>query len=238
MTLFLSRLRLIREPELDALRPLIDPGTHHPGAMDPHERGRRTDAHHRLIWTAFADHPDRRRDFLWRDEGAGRFTVLSAREPLASRLFDPPETRPFAPMLEPGDRLAFTLRANATRDRAGDGKGRRSDVVMHALRTVPKGQRDQARMDAAQAAGQNWLAAQGARAGFRLLTATVGDYSVAALPGHIGRRKQQPQYGILDVTGILEVTDPPAFLSRLAGGFGRARAFGCGLMLIRRAQAT
>jgi len=235
MTLFLSRLRLDRGADLEALRPLLDPGTHHPGAMDPHERGRRTDAHHRLIWTAFADHPDRRRDFLWRHEGAGAFTVLSAREPMASRLFEPPEVRPFSPVLEPGDHLAFALRANATRDRAGSGKGRRSDVVMHALRAVPAGLRDQARMDAAQTAGQDWLESQGARAGFRLLTATVGTYSVAALPGHVGRRKSQPQYGILDLTGVIEMTEPRAFLSRLALGFGRARAFGCGLMLIRRA---
>ena len=44
------------------------------------------------------------------------------------------------------------------------------------------------------------------------------------------------QFGILDLTGLLEVTDPPLFLSHLAAGFGRAMAFGCGLMLIRRAQ--
>ena len=35
--------------------------------------------------------------------------------------------------------------------------------------------------------------------------------------------------------GVVEVTDPTAFLSRLAQGFGSAKAFGNGLMLIRRA---
>jgi len=35
---------------------------------------------------------------------------------------------------------------------------------------------------------------------------------------------------------VLTVEDPPLFLVALAAGFGRARAFGCGLMLIRRAR--
>ncbi len=42
------------------------------------------------------------------------------------------------------------------------------------------------------------------------------------------------QFSRLDFTGLLTVTDPAAFLTALACGFGRARAFGCGLMLIRR----
>jgi CRISPR system Cascade subunit CasE len=42
-------------------------------------------------------------------------------------------------------------------------------------------------------------------------------------------------FGRLDLDGVLAVGDPALFLSSLASGFGRARAFGCGLMLIRRA---
>ncbi|MFC7557472.1 type I-E CRISPR-associated protein Cas6/Cse3/CasE [Pseudoroseomonas wenyumeiae] len=40
---------------------------------------------------------------------------------------------------------------------------------------------------------------------------------------------------MLDLTGILVVRDVALFLPALAAGFGRARAFGYGLMLIRRA---
>ncbi|MDX2120628.1 MAG: type I-E CRISPR-associated protein Cas6/Cse3/CasE, partial [Gemmatimonadota bacterium] len=43
------------------------------------------------------------------------------------------------------------------------------------------------------------------------------------------------QIGVLDLEGTLYVTDPSAFLGALGAGFGRAKAFGCGLMLIRRA---
>ncbi len=41
--------------------------------------------------------------------------------------------------------------------------------------------------------------------------------------------------GVLDYEGVLTVEDPVLFLSALTVGFGRARAFGCGLMLVRRA---
>ncbi|WP_308340124.1 type I-E CRISPR-associated protein Cas6/Cse3/CasE [Thiolapillus sp.] len=35
--------------------------------------------------------------------------------------------------------------------------------------------------------------------------------------------------------GSLTVTEPDAYLATLKQGLGRAKAFGCGLMLIRRA---
>jgi CRISPR system Cascade subunit CasE len=34
---------------------------------------------------------------------------------------------------------------------------------------------------------------------------------------------------------VLQVTDPAAFLAKVASGFGPQKAFGCGLMLLRRA---
>lgn len=221
MTLYLSRLRLSRAPSARSLNDLLNPP----------EPGKRLDAHHRLIWAAFADDPDRKRDFLWREEGEGRFLTLSSRPPVACDLFDPPEVKDFTLDLHAGDHLAFSLRANATRDRKGVG---RVDVVMDALRDVPKGERAGARMGIAGRQGADWMTRQGAVAGFRPVEVSVADYSVTALPSHRGKRAGQPQFGILDLTGVLEVIDPAAFLDQLAKGFGRAKAFGCGLMLIRR----
>lgn len=220
MTLFLSRLRLSQSPSVQALDKLLNPDG----------QGPRLDAHHRLIWSAFAETADQTRDFLWREDEKGVFFALSKRRPVAGDLLDA-EVKPFAPNLSTGDRLEFVLRANATRDRKGAG---RVDVVMDALRDVPKGERAAQRMDVAQREGATWFARQGEAAGFRTLQVVVGDYSVAVLPGYNGKRKGQPQFGILEMSGVLEVTDPALFLAKLASGFGRARAFGCGLMLIRR----
>ncbi len=54
-TLYLSRLALRRDASIAALAPLLI----------PEDGGAQTGVAHRLIWSAFADHSDRRRDFLW-----------------------------------------------------------------------------------------------------------------------------------------------------------------------------
>lgn len=242
MTLYLSRLRLSRRPDVAALNALIDPAAPSVKRRDTLQNGRRTDAHHRLIWSAFATDPGRTRDFLWRDEGQGRFLVLSPDPPADSAFFEVPEVRPFAPDLRAGDRLTFLLRANATRTErtgtlsaGGREKRRHTDLVMDALHSVPKGERAPHRMDAAAGVARRWMVAQGERHGFTPDAVQVHDYSVAALPGHVGARRGQPQYGILDLSGALTVTDPSALVAAIGAGFGRAKAFGCGLMLIRRA---
>ena len=53
----------------------------------------------------------------------------------------------------------------------------------------------------------------------------------------IGRdgRKRSIRVSVLTFDGFLVIRDPGTFLRELPEGFGRARAFGCGLMLIRRA---
>ncbi len=228
---YLSRLRIARNPQVAALAQLLN----------PEHAGRRMDAHHRLLWSAFSGDADAPRDFLWRDEGRGNFLVLSARPPVASPFFEEADTRPFAPELQVGDRLAFLLRANATRTEdtgllsaGGKPRKRHIDLVMDALRTTPQGKRAPVRMEAAQRAATDWLTLQGEQHGFQLKDVSVHDYSVRALPSRGGPRKDQPQLGVLELSGHLTVTDPMAFVSQLERGFGRAKAFGCGLMLIRR----
>ncbi len=231
MTLYLSRLTLNREAPTAALLPLLN----------PREPGASADAHHRLIWSVFADSAARRRDFLWRNDGRGRFYTLSSRPPQSSSLFNPPETKVFNPVLRAGDRLQFALRANATKDRAAvsrmdkaarRGKSRRVDVVMDLLRTAPGGgKRADIRDRTAQAAAEAWMTRQGTARGFETRKTLVEGYSTIEL----GRsRRQGATFGILDLAGILAVTEPDAFLAALAVGFGRAKAWGCGLMLIRR----
>lgn len=246
MTLYLSRLSIARNPTANAIRALIDPpsGPERDHLSDP-AQARAMDAHHRLIWSLFADHSDRRRDFLWRSEGKGRFLVLSDRVPAAdgAGLFDPPQTKEFAPDLATGDRLHFLLRVNATRARKNSAepkrRGMRVDVVMDGLHHLPSGHesdaRRDARMDIAQETGRAWLDGQGTKSGFTVEAADVTDYSVVSFPGPGGSRPGRPRFGVMDITGQLCVTDPALLLAGIGRGFGRAKAFGCGLMLIRRA---
>ena len=241
MTRYLSHIRLARNPAAQALAPLLT----------PFDKAARRSAQHNLLWSVFSDGPDRKRDFLWREERDGSFLTLSARPPAQTDLFQPHRVRDFAPVLAPGDRLDIQLRCNATRtEKTGaltaEGKERKRhvDLVMDTLRQIPgreelppdaPSQRAPKRMAVAQEAGRTWLASQGEKAGFRVVEAEAADYSTVVLPGHRGPRKGQPQFGILDLVGRIEITDPAAFLAQLPLGFGRAKAFGCGLMLIRRA---
>lgn len=225
---YLSRLTLKRTPSTQALAALLNPD----------DESRRLDAHHRLIWTAFAGDAKARRDFLWRDEGNGRFLVLSARRPANAELFEEPDTKAFEPALRTGDQLSFLLRANATltakSDRIGaDGKRAREhrDIVMAKLYPLTATDRASERMAVAQQAAQEWLAGVGDRHGFAVEEALARGYRVLE-PRARGRA---PRFGILDLEGLIRVNDPEAFLTRLLLGFGRAKAFGCGLMLIRRA---
>ena len=236
MTLHLTRAVLDRNAGAAALAPLLDP-------PDPDQA---FDAHRRLVWTLF---PGRQasRDFLWRADGRGRFFILSHRPPVQSDLFRPLDTTDFTPVLAVGDRLSFVLRANATKDRRipedpnGRRPNRRVDLVMDALHGTA-GQtvlgpdrvsnRPGQRMKIADRVAADWLAAQGNRHGFALEWVRAEDYSVR----RISRRRQNPAtLGVLDLTGLLTVTEPVGFVAALGVGFGRARAFGCGLMLIRRA---
>jgi len=225
MTHYLSYLRLSRTPPIEALGALLAPD----------DAGARLDANHRLLWAAFANDPQAKRDFLWREIKRGQFITLSERPPEANALFEEPDVKRFAPELAIGDRLAFTLRANATKERPSATGDRRVDVVMDALHGVPKEDRAERRMKCAQDAGAAWIERQGARAGFGVETVSVSDYSVLELPIVTGRRCGRPRFGILEMGGVLTILDPGAFLAKTLTGFGRARAFGCGLMLLRRA---
>ena len=158
--LWLTRARLRQDPSLAALAEVLLPDH----AND------RIGMSHRLVWTLFGDTADRRRDFLWREDRPGQFIVLSARPP-AEGLLLALDSKPFSPRLEPGDRLAFTMRVNPTVTHAVPGRGmrgKRNDVVMDALKPIALADRASARPDLVQSTGTAWLRLRAAPSGFAL----------------------------------------------------------------------
>ena len=227
---YLSRARLRRDASIGALAPLLlgNIGRGGPSGQPGHH----------LVWSLFADGTDRKRDFLWRDEArAGVFLILSARHPEDRHgLFEVDEPKPFKPALEPGDRLRFSLRANPVVRRRHPSHRRsvKHDVVMNALRSHAKGERAVRRFEIIREQGFAWLDRQGAKAGFRIDSA---DVAVDGYDQHrIARTGSAPAmlYSTLDFEGILTVSDPDMLLPAISQGFGAAKAYGCGLMLIRR----
>jgi len=229
--LWFSRIMLRKDSQVQAIASLLL----------PKDRKREIlAARHELIWSLFSDGPDRNRDFLWREEKHGLFYTLSARKP-QSDLFTI-ESKPFEPSLKIDDKLAFSLRANpvVTRKSKGKKRGQRHDIVMDRLKSLrphnPEkgdlGERCFARNDLIKEAGHDWIKHQSEKHGFEVNTVQVDGYHQ-----HILQRRNKNSSGnisTLDFEGTLTITDPKTFLEKLTAGFGSAKAFGCGLMLIRR----
>ena len=192
---------------------------------------------HNLMWSLFCDTPERTRDFLWRESARGVYYVLSSRPPVDRHaLFDLAEPKEFAPALAEGDRLRFSLRANPVVRRLVSGKkhSTKHDVVFDALRKQETEKRAAHRHAVIQEQGFEWLARQGRGAGFAVEQREIGIDGYAQ--HQIGRAKSKPMaFSTLDFEGILTVEDPSRFLPAILRGFGAAKAYGCGLMLIRRA---
>lgn len=243
--LWFTRLTLKRASS--EIAPLID-------TLAPKDGGEAMATTHRLMWSVMPQAVQRRWDraapdspegapFLWREQERGRRYYLLGPRPMENSPFFEIESKPYSLDLSPGDRLAFDLRVHATVDRkmseAADGKAirKRIDVAMNALLAQERegaslDERPQRRAGAAKDAACAWLTAQGERNGFALASATLIAYRVEVVPrGH----RSPARMGIFDSVGLVEVSDPAAFAARVAAGFGRAKAFGCGLMLLRRA---
>lgn len=236
MTLHLSRIRLKDAPDTAALASLLL----------PLEADARIAATHRLMWSLFADDAERRRDFLWREDGGAAtrrktFLVLSARPPEDKHSLFDVESKTFEPVLSVDQELLFRLRASpgAAEATPHGQRGKRIDPVARALRDLGPAARAERRDTIIQQVGAEWLARQGRAAGFRLAAADAGGPPLLRVEGDawrvLPRGEGKPlRFGSLDFEGRLVVEDPGAFLAALARGFGRSKAFGCGLMLIRR----
>ena len=81
-----------------------------------------------------------------------------------------------------------------------------------------------------QETGSEWLVRQGKRLGFSLQAGFVNSYQRETFKS----KGRNIQFGYADFEGILSVQNPDTLKSALYEGMGSSKAFGCGLLLIRR----
>ncbi|WP_275100247.1 type I-E CRISPR-associated protein Cas6/Cse3/CasE [Sedimenticola hydrogenitrophicus] len=196
--------------------------------------------HHQFIWQLFQGVDER--DFLYRREDAGnwpRYYAVSAREPSDNGGLWAIETKPYAPKIGEGLRLAFSLRVNPVVTRKTDsGKRVRHDVVMDRKRqigfkTLPKAERP-ALQELIRDAGLAWLEQRASNHGFRFEEGLV---TVDGYEQHksVKRNGNNPiSFSTLDFGGVLTVTDKQAFEDMLFSGIGPAKGMGCGMLMVRR----
>lgn len=197
---------------------------------------------HQFLWRMFEQDPKAERDFLFRrdtESGRPRFYLLSSRPPRRSDGPWQAESKAFEPRLQPGQQLVFSLRVNPVitrRDKSG--RHVRHDVVMdlkHRMGYKNMLQHERPPLaDMVHEAGVGWLQQRTERHGFSVSLDTL------RVEGYLQHRafkrdsKKPIRYSTLDFTGLLSISDVALFRQALFHGIGPAKAFGCGLLLVRR----
>ncbi len=215
------------------------------GALSNLVSGRDGYGVHQAVWKLFEDPYFTQRDFLYRYENEGGkpvFYMVSQREPTRNTYQWEIRTKPYAPRVREGERLAFSLRANPVRAGKREDKGKllyaRHDVVMAAKKRLKSANtpRDQWPLEAEliQDEGVNWLKSRAEAAGFRI---SPDEVRVEGYQQHrYSRSKSKPiRFSTVDYEGFLTVTDPKLFvINGLFEGIGHCKAFGCGMLMVRR----
>ena len=198
---------------------------------------------HQMIWSILPEDKNAERDFLYRREdnrGLPFYYLLSAREPVDTISNFIVQIRKFTPQLIAGDLLQFSLRANAVKttkiDDTSKKRKRRDIIEFKADEYKSKYPIREDRPSAAiihHEAGEEWLVKQGERCGFQVKNLIVENHQF-----HKVRKPKDPnlrQFASIDFHGQLQVTEPQQFIDiALFSGLGRSKAFGCGLLLVRR----
>lgn len=198
---------------------------------------------HQMIWNLLPEDKNARRDFIYRrDDSRGLpfYYLLSAREPVVADSNFTIQTQKFAPRLRTGDLLQFSLRANAVKTTKIDDtskKRKRRDIVESRVDEyksrypVPADRPPTAIIH--HEAGEEWLKKQGERCGFQVKNLIVENHQY-----HKVRKPKDPnirQFASLDFHGQIQVMETQQFIDNaLFSGLGRSKAFGCGLLLVRR----
>ena len=192
---------------------------------------------HALIWRLFSG-DGMTRDFVFRRESYHKglpraplsYLVVSERKPETSTLFAL-ESKLYTPRIAEGASLRFDLRANPVVSRRVGERAQRHDVLMDAKKQCADPAERKERMYAAALA---WLIGRAPSWGLQVRKETVlmDGYRQHTLPD----KGERAGFSTLDYRGLATVSDPVLLLRALTKGVGHARSYGCGLLLVRRAE--
>ncbi|MBD2783304.1 type I-E CRISPR-associated protein Cas6/Cse3/CasE [Xenorhabdus sp. DI] len=221
----------------------LHPSVHH---LQPLSRRVKNDVYaaHQLLWQLFTE--QEARNFLFREEqtlsGKPEFWVLSTTKPAETFPQFQIQTKPFAPQLRDGQKLAFKLRVNPTvclTDK-DSGRQRRHDVLMNAKRQAKHQAKcagismDSDEIEALMTqAGQAWIQDEKRLASWGIRFDFPPDIERYTQHRSFKASGQKVEFSSVDFQGVLTLSDSELFLAQYRKGFGRAKSFGCGLMLIR-----
>lgn len=224
---------------------LITPTPGHERAA-AHEWAQGAYEQHQWLWRFLSAAPGSPRQFLFRRrdaDGLPRFYVVSAGKPVSPSGHWQVSSKPYDPQLAAGVTLQFDLRANPVVTlRDSHGRATRHDVVMHEKTRLLR-ERGLARWanwttadrpglsDLVQRCGVAWLQARAERLG------VVFDDDSLRADGYVQHRGKGGALRLssIDFSGRLYVKHPDRLRDALFAGVGHAKAFGCGLLLVKPA---
>lgn len=181
---------------------------------------------HRLLWKLFPEDAEANRDFLFRveqsDYSCAEILMQSNRRPEvpsnAARIL---ACKPYQPVFVQGQRLAFLLMANPIK-MINDESGRRNADGEIKKSRVPLIREDDQR---------TWIERKlGAAASIETLVIDP----VSSIKFRKVKEDRAGKIQPVRFQGILRVEDAETMTALLQNGIGPAKAFGCGLMLVRR----
>lgn len=202
---------------------------------------------HQLLWRLFDD--DKRQYLFRRETGVEQpyaaigqnnalpvYYLVSKHPPVACKGLKI-ESKPYQPKIEAGSTFGFTLRANPIVAKKVEGKKNsvHHDVLMDAKRMAKAQQLpDSEKISLIDKAGKNWLAGRAQNLGFALNDNELICDGYRQHRFFKGKSSKPISLSTVDYSGLLTITDPAQFEQTLFNGIGRAKAFGCGLLMIRR----
>ncbi len=198
---------------------------------------------HQIIWGIISKDKSQERNFLYRVE-YDDFLKIKYVYLLASTKAESKSNRKikvssrYQPQLEKGESLYFKLRANPIVKRKENGRTKEYSIIMDAKHKFKKnGQHYQDKYSLSELiheTGFKWLLRKGnEQHGFSIKPFEVkieNDREFIVSPP----KKKSYKLRVLDFEGKLTITDPDLFKKGLFNGIGSAKAFGCGLMLVKR----
>lgn len=198
---------------------------------------------HQWLWQFFPAPRGTQREFLFHKRigpAMPHYYVLSDRAPEGDAVGWEVLSKRYSPRVTVGTRLRFELRANPVVTRRVGAKRSRHDVVMDAKRQLlaARGMTRWQDWDAPDKPSTQEIVHRSCAAWLLVRAAGLG-FSVSETSLQVEGYQQQVgksaalRFSTVDFAGELAVTDTALFTRTMVSGIGHAKAFGCGLLLVR-----
>ncbi len=186
------------------------------------------DGCHRLVWSLFDVESESRRPFVYRQLGSEvpEFLIQSTIPPQPSPDLWEVETEAFDPPLETGLMVRFSICASPV---VRDERRKKHDVVQDARKRGDKRHPQEIAADL----GTLWMVRQSERTGLDIDPDYVRAGNHRVYRFRKATRTPEITVTTIDIEGYAVVRDPERLREALVTGIGSAKAYGCGMLVVR-----